>query len=45
MTLNTYVLGNLSCAHLVLLGVNQYTAFAVRSFIDSKDTIGEGTQF
>ena len=32
--------GNLSCAHLVLLCVNQYTAFAVSSFTNSKDTIG-----
>ena len=32
--------GNLSCSHLVLLCVNQYTAFAVPNFTDSKDTIG-----
>jgi len=32
--------GNLLCAHLVLLYVNQYTTFAVPSFTDSKDTIG-----
>ena len=32
--------GNLSCAHLVLLCANQYMAFAVPSFTDSKDTIG-----
>jgi len=29
--------GNLSCEHLVLLCVNQYIAFAVPSFTDSKD--------
>ena len=33
--------GNLSCAHLVQLCVNQYTAFAVPSFTYSKDTIGD----
>jgi len=32
--------GNLSRAHLVLICVNQYTAFAVSSFTDSKGTIG-----
>jgi len=32
--------GNLSYAHLVLLCVNQYTAFAVPSFTNSKGTIG-----
>ena len=32
--------GNLSRAHLVHLRVNQYTAFAVPSFTDSKDMIG-----
>ena len=36
--------GNLSCVHLVLLCVSQYTAFAVPSslisFTNSKDTIG-----
>ena len=36
--------GNLSCAHLVLLCVNQYTAFAVPSFTDSKVTIGAKIQ-
>ena len=32
--------GDLLRAHLVLLCVNQYTAFAVHSFTDSNDTIG-----
>jgi len=32
--------GNLWCAHLIILCVNQYTTFAVPSFIYSKDTIG-----
>jgi len=32
--------GNLSCTHLVLLCVNQYTVFAVPIFTASKDTIG-----
>ena len=31
--------GNLSRVHSVLLCVNPYTAFAVPSFTDSKDTI------
>jgi len=32
--------GNLSCAYLVLLCVNQYTALAVPTCTDFKDTIG-----
>ena len=35
-----HILSEVSCVHLALLCVIQYTTFTVSSYTDSKDTIG-----